>query len=61
MTDFKKRSKTQRDPEVSQSPDFLNNTPPGEVFQNEAIPLSEDIKTCRHVMNVYSTLQLVFS
>ena len=40
----KKGSKTLGDLEVGLSPEFLSNTPLGEVFQEQAIPLSKDIK-----------------
>ena len=52
MTDCKQRSKAPGDLEVIQSPNFLSSTPLGNFFQNEAIPLSEDIKACKHVMNI---------
>ena len=37
-------SKSLGDPEVDQGPYFLDNTPLGDVFQKQAMPLSEDIK-----------------
>jgi hypothetical protein len=46
----RQRSKTPGDSEVGQDPDFLSITPPSEVSQNQAIPLSKDIKACRHVL-----------
>ena len=37
-------SKTPGDPEVGQGSNFLGNTPSGDVFQKQAMPLLEDIK-----------------
>ena len=44
---YKKELKSQGDPEISQGPDFLKNTPLGEVFQIPVVPPSETLRACR--------------
>ena len=41
------RIEDQGDPEDGQRPYFHSDTPPGEIFQKQAIPLLETLRACR--------------